>query len=226
LSILRYTMQFKGQTFGTGSHPFGAAVTDSEDDLRLACVAMNMLDYETFVVANFHLTNKGIWAFYERLPFGQNSTGPLGFYRAFSSTKRVASRTAEQVHELVIEYDKDAGEIRWYVGTELVMTADNIGVPIADDPSVKLILDHGGTDTTVSPNGLNAGFGIFTLLDMSDPLEAGMSNTGLVRLNSIEGAPYQNPSVFVDEDSDEANRLFGQGAEITVYNTKVEYVAP
>jgi hypothetical protein len=60
-----------GRTYGTSGHPFGSAVSNASDDLRLAAFAMNTIDVETFMVFDFFMTNEGIYAFYERLPFGR-----------------------------------------------------------------------------------------------------------------------------------------------------------
>ena len=57
-----------GQTFGVSGHPFGSAVQNANDDLRLAAFAMNTIDVETFMVFDMFMTNEGIYAFYERLP--------------------------------------------------------------------------------------------------------------------------------------------------------------
>src|SRR5215207_9620350 len=65
--------RFGGQTFGTRPHPFRSQVRDAEDDLRLASVALNTIDFESFLVFDFFLTNQRVYAFYERLPFGRTA---------------------------------------------------------------------------------------------------------------------------------------------------------
>jgi hypothetical protein len=214
---MRYELTFTGQVFGTENHPFGAdAVTDSQDDIRLASFAMNAVDFSTLVVADFVLSNTGVFAFYERLPFGKTESNN---YQAFTSTKRVADRTVDQKHTLAIEYDKALKEIRWFVGNELVMTANDIGVPIAYDSQVKVILDHGGNPTTVVPDSFYCGWGVFSLLDMADPLGDG-ENLGLVDLTATPGV-YAYPTKFVDMKSADSSRLFGQGAKIQVYKMDI-----
>jgi hypothetical protein len=49
-----------GQTFGTATHPFGSKVINPNDDSSLAGVAMNTIDFETFMVFDFWLTNERI----------------------------------------------------------------------------------------------------------------------------------------------------------------------
>lgn len=218
---LLYSLRVSGKTQGTENHPFGAAaVTNDQDDIRLAGSAMNMLDARTWIVADFFISNEGVWAFYERLPFGKG-TPELGNYRAFSSTKRVADRSSpNEIHNLRIDYDRGLGEIRWYVDNDEVLVVDNIGVP-SPNPDVKLILDHGGIDTTVDPLGFQVGFGLFTLLDMADPNNPTV-NEGLVKISDLPGF-YAYPTNFVDELSLDGSRLWGQGAQISLYKLKVEY---
>src|SRR5262249_14826792 len=76
--VLSFEWWIRGQSFGMAGHPFGSAVIDPDDDLRLGSVAANGIDFETFMVFDFFMTNKRVYAFYERLPFGR---GPqLGNY--------------------------------------------------------------------------------------------------------------------------------------------------
>ncbi len=60
----------RARTFGTDGHPFGGAVDRPNDDLRLSAVGMNTIDFESFMVFDFLITNETIYAIYERLPFG------------------------------------------------------------------------------------------------------------------------------------------------------------
>ena len=64
-------VRISGRTFGTQAHPFGRAVKNPNDDLRLASVAFNSIDFESWMVFDFFITNERIYAFYERLPFGR-----------------------------------------------------------------------------------------------------------------------------------------------------------
>ena len=200
-----------GQTFGTHAQPFGPAVLDPDDDLRLASVAMNVIDFETYMVFDFWLTNEHIYAYYERLPFGREQ---LGNYASFSYAIPVARRHPGDVDHLRISYDKGAGKVRWFIDDEEVFHVDRLGYRIG---RLNMTIDHGGVETLVSPRQLDCGMGMFTLLDGSKP-----SNIGLVRLSSANhfyfdplfGPPL--PESFVDNQSRYSSRLFGQGAEIQV----------
>jgi hypothetical protein len=79
---------------GTADHPFGNAVTNVEDDLRLASFALNAIDLETYMVFDIFYTNKRIYAVYEHLPFGRQSMGgPFGEYAAFTYAIPLANRS-------------------------------------------------------------------------------------------------------------------------------------
>ena len=105
-----------GRTFGTAGHPFGARVRNPNDDLRLSGVAFNAIDFETFLVADFFVTNERIYALYERLLFGRPSSGgTLGEYASFTFTVPVGTRSIGDQHHLKIAYDRSRGIMRWLV---------------------------------------------------------------------------------------------------------------
>lgn len=207
-----------GRLYGVDAHPFGDVVTKPNDDLRLGAVAMNVIDFDTFMVFDFFLTNRGIYAVYERLPFARDRNGN---YAAFTFQIPVGSRRPSDAHHLQIAYNKAAGTVRWLVDHQEVYRVSTIGERINRR---FMTLDHGGTDSAVSPNQLNGGMGMFTLLDGHKP-----SNRALVRLSSADNF-YFNPKLgeptgqtFVDEASLERSRLFGQGAELRMVEYKVSY---
>jgi hypothetical protein len=199
-----------GRTYGTENQPFGDAVDDPENDSRLAAFAMNAIDFESLMVFDFFMTNETIYALYERLPFARAA---LGNYAAFTYQVPVAPNEPGKLHHLKISYDRKAGEVRWYIGARKVFEVDQLGHRL--DSREHMTLDHGGTERNVEPRQLNCGMGMFTLLDAYRP-----SNEALVRLsntpdfyfNPEQGAPTSLD--FVDEDSEESSRLFGQGAKL------------
>ena len=208
---LVYEARIGGQSFGNDANPFGDAVDDPEDDLRLGSVAMNAIDVETFMVFDFFMTNKTIYAFYERLPFGRT---PANDYAAFSYQIPVASRSPGEIHRLRIAYDRSAGVIRWLIGGQEVFRVDNIGQRI--DPQF-LTIDHGGVEPAqpLELRQLWGGMGAFTLLDAALP-----SGTALVKLSLAPDFYFDpvtgEPEEFEDDDSLPENRLFGQGVELRV----------
>ncbi|MFC8619115.1 DUF6081 family protein [Micromonospora purpureochromogenes] len=218
--VLTGTAVVSGRTHGTTGHPFGDQVTDPEDDLRLASTGINAVDPETYVIVDFLLTNRRVYAFYERLPFAR---AELGRYAAFSYGVPVADRSPEDEHELALSYDRDAGVVRWLLDGREVFRVDRIGHHLPGREH--LMLDHGGTEALVVPRQLNFGMGMLTLLDGALP---GHSPVGLVRLvgdpgfyvDPVAGEPA--PQRFVDEASRPGSRLFGQGAELSVRRYTVQ----
>lgn len=205
------------ENFGLDEHPFPAGyVTNANDDLRLGACALNSVDFDTMIVADMFMTNEGVYAFYERLPFARTTTDN---YRAYSQTKRVASRVPSQLHDLKIEYDSKQKTLSWFLDGSRVMFVYLIGYP-SPDPEVVTMLDHGGDDTNVAPASFRYGFGSFTLLDMQDYHNP--NNTSLVRLNDNTGPDYVTPNSFYDDISLEENRLWGQGTIMKVSKFKIE----
>jgi Family of unknown function (DUF6081) len=209
---LAFQTRLSGGSFGTAGHPFGAAVSDPGDDPRLAAAAMAAIDFDTCMVFDLFLTNRRIYAVYERLPFAR---GRYGNYAAFSYLIPVATRTPDAWHAVRIAYDKAAGTVRWLVDHREVFCVTRIGRRLDRQ---YLTLDHGGIETDVSPDQLDGGLGLFTLLDGYRP-----SSTALVRLSEADGF-YDNVGTghvaapgtgyFRDEQSAPGSRLFGQGAEL------------
>ncbi len=202
------------RSFGTENHPFGDAVINHNDDLRLAAAALNTIDLESWMVFDFFITNETIYAFYERLPYGRDK---LGNYAAFTFMVPVAERTPEDKHRLRISYDRAAGTVNWFVEGEEVFKVDRVGFLLDRE---HMAIDHGGDEPSepIVMNQFNCGMGIFTLLDASLP-----SGKPLVRISNApdfyfdpaKGQPHA--ATFVDEESAAGSRLFGQGVELKVY---------
>jgi hypothetical protein len=199
-----------GRTYGTAGHPFGDAVRDPDDDLRLAGSMLNSIDPETSVAFDFILTNKRVNAFYGRTNFARRH---LGRYGSFAHTVPLADRSPDDRHRVRIAYDRGAGVVRWLLEGEEVLRVDRIGYRLGRD---SLTLDEGGEESIVEPCQLSFGMGMLTLLDGSWP-----TGRGLVRLS--RATTYYRPDLgepaeqsFVDERSLAASRLFGQGAELSI----------
>ncbi|WP_412748030.1 DUF6081 family protein [Krasilnikovia sp. M28-CT-15] len=198
------------RTFGTAGHPFGGAVRDPQSDPRLAAGALSVVDMESWVVFDFFITNHQVYAYYERLP--QAGAGKA----AFSYAVPVATRTPDQWHHLAISYDRSAGVAAWQVNGREVLRVNQVGHRPVDRRH--LLIDTGGADELVTPRQLSCGLATFTLLDG----EAEGTGGGLVRLSS-KPDHYFDPSVgfpspqhFVDDASRPGNRLWGQGAQLSV----------
>ncbi|APR81358.1 Hypothetical protein A7982_06705 [Minicystis rosea] len=203
--------RISGQIYGTWGHPFGNAVFDPDADPRLGAVATSAFDPETFMIFNFLVTNKLIYAFYEHPPFVRDLYGD---YAAFSYAVPVATRWPYQQHDLKIAYDKAGGKVRWLIDGNEVFRVDTIGARI---DRRYMLLDRGGDDMIFSPDQLDCGMGTFTFLDGYGP-----TGRGLVQIEPDEDT-YFNPRwgepfgvSFLDEESAVGNRLFGEGAAMQV----------
>ncbi len=198
--MLSCTMWGSGQTFGTASHPFGAAVFDPQSDLRLVSFAMNVIDVETGMVFDTWQTNTQIYPYYERLDMSGAAT-----YQRFSSIFPGVPRSPAGEDKLSLAYDRSAGMVRWIVNDHEAARVDRIGLPSRD---ATMLIDRGGTPERAAPRQLNCGMALFTLMDGGQP----PSGKGLVSL----GGSYEFPMSFV-----EGPTLFGQGAEIRVRRFEV-----
>eukprot|EP00245_Coleochaete_scutata_P012808 TRINITY_DN5022_c0_g1_i1.p1 TRINITY_DN5022_c0_g1~~TRINITY_DN5022_c0_g1_i1.p1 ORF type:complete len:335 (-),score=45.31 TRINITY_DN5022_c0_g1_i1:549-1553(-) len=199
-----------GRTYQTEANPFPSSlITDPNDDVRLASFGFVNLDFGTSIVLDFLLTNKGIYAVYERLAFSP----ALGPYKAFTQAKRVGNRVVNQWSSLKIVYNKQGGIVSWYVNNKVVFSVKKIGF-ISPDPDAVVIYENSGPEVVVSPAGFQSGFGYFTILDFTDPKNKS-SDIGLVKLVSTPGA-YSKPTKWFDPLANLGNRLWGQGAQIRV----------
>ncbi|CAL9626522.1 DUF6081 family protein [Streptomyces cellulosae] len=210
--VLSCETTMSGRTYGTAGHPFGKAVKDPEDDLRLASVMLNTIDNETSTAFDFVITNKRIYAFYGRPTFGRAT---LGNYASFANTVPLMWRKPGDTHRLKISYDRSAGVVRWLIDGREVLKVDRIGHRLGRDT---LTLDEGGVEGRVAPRQLNCGMGLLNLLDGSYPTGKGLARLS-VQTNYYEprlGEPHEE--TFVDEQSTESSRLFGQGGEFRMKN--------
>ncbi|REE96258.1 DUF6081 family protein [Thermomonospora umbrina] len=216
--VLSGEATISGRTYGTGGHPFGDAVADPDDDLRLAGAMLNTIDPETSVAFDFILTNKRLYAFYGRTNFAR---ARLGRYASFACTVPLVDRSPEDRHHVKISYDRAAGVVRWILDGAEVLRVDRIGYPLG---RATLTLDEGGEHTLVEPRQISFGMGMLSLLDGAWP-----TGKGLVRLSTRTayyrpGTGEPDPQTFVDDESLESSRLFGQGAELRISDYVVSSV--
>ena len=96
---------------------------------------------------------------------------------------------------------------------------NNLGFRIG---RTNLLLDHGGTEQSFVPTQLDCGMGSFSLLDAH-----GAQNKGLAKLSTLPDFYFNptlrvpTPEVFVDPQSRQSSRLFGQGAIFTAHRPSV-----
>ena len=199
--ILEVEYVASARTHGTDAHPFGDAVEDPETDLRLACCLFNLLDFEAGTVFDFCVTNRAVRPFYERLM----APDAGATHQAFSSIFAPVPRVPDQRHRFAFRVDAAAGRVAWCLDGEEIAAVTDIGKPSRD---ARVILDHGGTPQSVTPRQLLPCISLMTLLD-ADLNGAG---EGLAPAE----VPYVAPTRFRGSD-----RLWGQGAELTIASIKV-----
>jgi hypothetical protein len=208
---LRFSVDCCAQTFGTANHPFGDRVAKADADIRLACGAFALIDFETMMVFDFALTSCAIYALYERLPYARAT---LGHYAAFSYAVPLAERNENDWANLAIEYDRHARRVTWTVNQSELYSVDAIGRHV---DRRYMAVDGGGIDETVDVRQLNAGFGLFTLLDAGssqEPALVKLSGPSFDYFDTRKGPPFSQ--TFVDPKSERGSRLFGQGASLGV----------
>lgn len=228
-----------------------ASVTDARKDIRLCSAAMTALDDQTWCVCDTFFSDKTIYAFIERLPFGKPGwpvvpTAASGDYHAYSccvpihnrATAAGSSTASEPLDEFVtvqMRYNRAQNYMRWLVDGVEKYRYSGFGIPL--EPEHR-ILDHGGPAVRATPASWKFGLGLFTLLDMHNPVAAASSDKGLVAIASPVGAypntltvhprkmsNYQGTTYAVDSYDDGlsllANRLFDQGAQLRANYVKI-----
>ncbi|MFI7070023.1 DUF6081 family protein [Micromonospora sediminicola] len=141
------------RAYGLDRHPYGDAVADPHRDLRLGASALICMDRETGMVFDFIVTDRCVFAVYERLAF------PPHTYGGFSFAVPVRDREPGDVHELALRYDADRRTAHWYVGDDEVLTVDRIGHRVLD-PGYAL-RDNGRPAESAAPRQLTVGLALF-----------------------------------------------------------------
>lgn len=200
-----------GSVYGVSSHPFGSAVRNPSADFRLASIAMVNMDPESNVVLDFFLTEKLIYAVYERTPLGREK---LGNYASFSYAVPVQERSNGDVHELEIVYSASLNSASWRVDGREVYSVTGLGRRIEEK---YMFIDAGGEEMEVRPRQFTSGLGLFSILD-------GSLAGGPALVNIAGGSDLNSASDYVDSEGLEKNKLFGQGAELVCQRFTVSSV--
>lgn len=146
-------MTLSAELYGTAGHPYGGQVPDPDSSLRCGMAAMICIDMETGLVFDFALTNRRVWALYERLP------RPGGAHGTFSYAVPVAERRPGTVHQLAISIDAAAGQARWSLDGAAVFSVADVGRRLASNEY--LAQQTEGPDERLTPRQVAVGFGLF-----------------------------------------------------------------
>jgi hypothetical protein len=151
---LTVTAELAVAGYGLDRHPYGEALPDPGRDLRVGAGVLITIDMETGLVLDFIVTDRCVFAVYERLGF------PGTGHAAFSYAVPVADRAPADHHRLAISYDAAAGVARWHLGDAEVLAVDRLGHRLADATHLKR--DNGKPEAPAAPRQLNCGVGLFT----------------------------------------------------------------
>ena len=139
--------------YGLERHPYGDAVSDAGRDLRLGAGMLICVDLETGIVFDFIVTDRCVFAVYERLALAGTSHG------AFSYAVPVADRQPDDLHSLTIRYAADSAAAHWYVGGSEVLRVDGLGLRSVDPQYLKR--DNGRPEKAAFPRQMTFGVGLF-----------------------------------------------------------------
>ena len=223
------------------------AVRDQYKDPRPCCATFAILDPVNLITCDFLLTRERGFAIYEHLPFLKPGwpippiyQGPnlvqAGDYHGFTHAVPIYERdqTIAPMNEkldLEFRYNRLGGVFEWWINGVKRLSWSRIGAGMERQYRA---LDHNGPDTRFEPEGFCAGFGLFSLLDCHETSEDIRLDPAPVQLCTPE-IEYVNPkselmwpygvaemdTSFLDMSSLIGNRLFGQGAQLTVSTLSV-----
>ena len=203
-----------GRQFGMEGQPFGSAVPDPNADWRLGApmlMAMCPINSDVF---DFVLTNKKVYAIYER---GSAMGGGETNWAVYSYTIPVADREPGDERLYRMSYDPSTNAMRWFIDGEQVFEVEGVGKRIERE---YMLIDQGGVEEDAVPPVLNVGLGLISLLDGAIDGKALVNLTGADNFYDPRvGAP--EPVEFVDPASKDESRLFGQSAELTCKEFRV-----
>jgi len=196
---------------------WGAGVSHKKDDPRLGRAVTMLVDRSTGIVAEFILTNHGIWAFYERVGTAIPALGP---YSTFAQIRRIASRAPEDVHELSIEYDGPSNTITWFIGLEAVASVGQLGLMTTDPRWKRAYVSNTGEPKEESPRAFVVAFGCLYAMDHADPWRE--NSVGLISASGADSSSYLYPTSWLSQSYDNSAdtfspRLYGQGISLKVF---------
>jgi Family of unknown function (DUF6081) len=152
--LLEVSARVSARGHGLDRHPYGPAVPDPHRELKCGAAALICVDRDTGIVLDFILTDRCLFAVYERLGH------PGADYAAFSYAVPVTDREPGDEHDLTIRYDGAAGAAAWIADGRVALSVDRLGHRVLDARHAKR--DNGGAERAVAPKQFSCGLGLFT----------------------------------------------------------------
>lgn len=201
-----------GAQLNVANNPFGSAVKNPNEDARLACYALAVLDTDLLLTFDFIGTNDLIYAVVERLPTANTDYAAFTYLIPIYKLDRHVN-PLKDIHKYESRYNRAKGTMTWLIDDCPVFEINKFGVRLTErnafifdcdgqkkglrNPQRFKILEHGGKDQELSPVNLQTGLAFFTLLDGSLPNnlkgQINANTRGLVRL---ESSLYRTPGNF------------------------------
>lgn len=228
-----FPQEFVSQSTGDGG------IENMYEDPRLSTAGFICGDFNTFMIFDIMFTNKVIYALYERLPFGRpDYGGSMPMYQAFTHLIPIATRSPnDDFIKVGISINRKEKVVHWLLNGKSVFEVNRIGYPLPD--SKYKILDLDGEPEEAIIEGINYGFGTFTLQDMTSPFhDHGRQTRALIPLSPPASyyqpsitTPFGKPIPMTDEDfvtgytfQQHEKVLNDQGAILQVRNVQVSRI--
>lgn len=208
---LSTTWKASGAQLNVDQQPFGSAVSNPNEDARLADVGLVVLDPDFLLTFDFIITNDIVYAIVERLPL------PLTTYAAYTYLIPVYKRNPNvppihDIHKYESSYSRENHTMTWLIDGHPVLQINKFGVRLNEhnafifsrgkkqpliNPIRFKILEHGGIDTPVTPLNLQTGLSFFTLLDAYRPNNIlGIDDAEHQALVRLESSNFRAPGIF------------------------------
>lgn len=209
---LSTTWVASGAQLNVNRQPFGVAVSNPDEDPRLATVALTVLDNDLLLTFDFFITNEIVYAIVERLPLVGTTyaayTYLIPLYKFDCNVDPL-----NNVHKYESRYNYSEHTMTWLIDNRPLLQINEFGVRLNErnafifdkhgekkclkNPNRFKVLEHGGIDTPLLPTNLRTGLAFFTLLDAYRPNNIlGLDDAtteGLVRLESNR---FRAPGIF------------------------------
>lgn len=194
------------QVHGVRKHLYPKAlVTNPDSDYRLATNLYSIADLNAEIYAAIGLTNEAAWLFYVK------NTGEGRFFQ----TKKIGYRSPYDIHDMRIDWDKQANSFTWFLDGYKVAHTDHIGLPSGQ---FRHMVDYADEDyNEVYPEVMRPVVNSVQFSDHVDPNNPA-SDTHLVAIE--EDDTYSEDAVFYNLDNDYTLRKFGQGTVSQLYSLK------